>query len=191
MIVHYHLGLGANLAPSLENIKRAIEFIKQRLLLNKFEKESLVVSSFYKSLAHNAPADSHIKNQITKKHFINCVVSFRSSFNPFTLFDIIRKIESEIDPNKINNQSKKIKLWQDRLIDIDLLLAGDQIINTDLLKVPHYDLTNRAFVLKPLLEISPHLIHPKSNQALLKYSTSLPIKDWQTTQKISLSHTTS
>ena len=55
---------------------------------------------------------------------------------------------------------KRIRHWGERNIDLDLLLYDDQIINLPDLKVPHPDMQNRDFVLRPLAQIAPDTVHP-------------------------------
>ena len=55
---------------------------------------------------------------------------------------------------------KRVRRWGERNIDLDLLLYDDRIIELPELKVPHPDMQNRDFVLRPLVQIAPHMVHP-------------------------------
>jgi 7,8-dihydro-6-hydroxymethylpterin-pyrophosphokinase len=58
-----------------------------------------------------------------------------------------------------------------RTIDMDILLFGDEIIDSERLTIPHKELTNRPFALIPLVQISPKIIHPVSKKPLSEYLT--------------------
>jgi len=68
--------------------------------------------------------------------------------------DVILSIEKTL------GRERSKKGYTDRLVDIDLLFFGDKVINHSLLKIPHPALAQRRFVLVPLAEIAPDLVHP-------------------------------
>ncbi len=79
------------------------------------------------------------------------------------------EVETDLLPNQLLDESKRIEQsmgrqtavrWGRRLIDIDILFYGTEIINSDRLKIPHREMTNRNFVLIPMLEIQAELEHP-------------------------------
>jgi 7,8-dihydro-6-hydroxymethylpterin-pyrophosphokinase len=84
-----------------------------------------------------------------------------------SFFRFIKEVEQETG----RTPSEK---WGEREIDIDILYFGDQIIDNDILSVPHKGITYREFVLTPLNEIAPELIHPlfnKTSSELIKEVT--------------------
>lgn len=85
--------------------------------------------------------------------FLNQALAISTDRPPFALLDILLSIEQEM------GRERRVK-WGQRLIDIDLLFYGGVRIHTPRLKVPHPYLHKRNFVLQPLLEIAPGLIHP-------------------------------
>ncbi len=85
--------------------------------------------------------------------FYNQVLEISSAREPEELMQAFLNIESRM--GRVRREK-----WGPRIIDIDILLIGDLIIDTELLKVPHYDLHNRAFALKLICEISPDAVHP-------------------------------
>ena len=60
----------------------------------------------------------------------------------------------------------KGKRWGSRIIDLDILLADQEIVDKRTLKVPHPEMHKRRFVLMPLAELAPHVIHPQLGQSV-------------------------
>lgn len=86
--------------------------------------------------------------------FLNQVVLIKTSYNPVRLLEIIKDLEKEA------GRIKKAGGYSDRLLDIDILFYGNEIIDSENLKIPHPGLHLRRFTLVPLNEIAPGLIHP-------------------------------
>ena len=85
--------------------------------------------------------------------FMNQVVMADYSFRAAELLDGLERIETKIGRTGKGQQKP-------RVIDLDILLFGDQIIETERLSIPHRRMLSRPFVLVPLLQISPELVHP-------------------------------
>ena len=79
---------------------------------------------------------------------------------------------SEIETS-VGRQRTGIK-WESRIIDIDLLLWGNDIVKLPQLTIPHYDLSNRDFFLIPLLELNPSLVHPSTGTPLAGMLNMIP-----------------
>ena len=128
-----YLGLGANLADPLQQL------IDARSSLYRLEKSIAGrCSSFYRSspVGYDAQPD-----------FINCVVELETSATAFELLDAAQMIEARLGRQRVEgNQNAP------RVIDIDILLFGSEIIQTPKLSVPHPRMSERLFVLKPLSE---------------------------------------
>lgn len=75
---------------------------------------------------------------------------------------------------------RKDERWGPRTLDLDILLFGDEIINTERLTVPHYDMKNRQFMLYPLAEIAPELRFPsgESLQSVIAQLSAEPLTRW-------------
>ena len=95
-----------------------------------------------------------VQNQ---RDYFNMVVAVKSIYNPFKVLKIISKIEN--DMGRIRK-----KKWDSRIIDIDILFFGKQIIKSKELIIPHKHLDQRMFVLRPLADIAPFFIHPESKK---------------------------
>lgn len=87
--------------------------------------------------------------------FLNAVIELETGLSAQKLLFECQKIESKLGRNRDN----EIR-WGERLVDIDILFYGNEIIVTDNLKIPHKYLHKRAFVLVPMLEIASEFVHP-------------------------------
>jgi 2-amino-4-hydroxy-6-hydroxymethyldihydropteridine diphosphokinase len=86
--------------------------------------------------------------------FLNQVIQTETVLSPWELLAYLKKIEKKIG-------RKPSFLFGPRLVDIDILLYGDQVVHEEELIIPHEKMFERAFVLVPLAEIAPGLMHPK------------------------------
>ncbi|MBU2925072.1 2-amino-4-hydroxy-6-hydroxymethyldihydropteridine diphosphokinase [Colwellia sp. 4_MG-2023] len=135
-----YIGLGSNLSEPIEQVKNAIKAIR------KITQSSILsVSSLYLSKPMG-PQD--------QDNYINAVLSLETSLSPIELLDALQAIENEF------GRVRKENRWGARILDLDILLFGNQVINSERLVIPHYGMTEREFVLIPLAEISPLLQLP-------------------------------
>ena len=86
--------------------------------------------------------------------FLNQVIGINTEFEPHVALKKILNIETEL--GRVRNSEQCI----DRVIDIDILFFNNQVIQTDNFIVPHKEIQNRKFVLKPLCEVVPDYLHP-------------------------------
>ena len=141
MTKRVYLSLGTNLGNKKENLTRAIEALS--LALGKCVAES--------SFIETEPWGFESSNS-----FLNCVAAFDTDIAPLELLDTTERIERMLG----RTQKSQGGNYHDRLIDIDILLYGDNIIESDRLTIPHPLMHRRTFVLEPLAEIAPDTIHP-------------------------------
>ncbi len=134
-----YLGLGSNIGNRIGYIRRSLVALS-RLPKTKVTK----VSSLYETEPYGK------KEQ---PWFINIVVEVSTELGPLELFKKCKSIE-----NKLGRQKRE--KWAEREIDIDILLYDEIIFSTPELQIPHPDMHNRRFVLIPLSEIAPNIIHP-------------------------------
>ncbi|VEE61344.1 2-amino-4-hydroxy-6-hydroxymethyldihydropteridinepyrophosphokinase [Shewanella putrefaciens] len=133
------VALGANLEDPKAQLDNAVVALSALA-----ENQSLKVSPYYGS----APM-----GDVVQPDYINAVASFETSLAPIALLDALQEIE--------NTQGRVRKEhWGPRTLDLDLLLYGDAIIDEPRLKVPHYGMKERSFVLVPLAAIAPDLVLP-------------------------------
>lgn len=140
-----YLGLGSNIEDKLNYIISAVKKISKLKGTN-----ILRSSSFYRTEPWGI---------ISQEEFINSIVEIESTLTPGKLFKEIKKIETDLG-------RKKRKKWHEREIDIDILFYNDEIINTRELTIPHPEIQNRKFVLIPMCELNPALVHPVLNSSL-------------------------
>lgn len=93
--------------------------------------------------------------------FLNCACVGTTDRPVDVIYDLINAIHGELS-------RKQRPRWHEREIDVDLLIYGSHIIETETIVVPHPRMHQRAFVLKPLSEIAPSLMHPIFNQSMLQ-----------------------
>ena len=135
-----YLGLGSNLADPVSQISAALE------ALDKMPDSSVICcSSLYRSLPMG-PQD--------QPDYVNAVVLIQTGLAPLPLLQAIQQIELQ------HGRTRKAERWGPRTLDIDILLYGNQQIDSEQLVVPHYGMKNREFVLYPLFEIAPQLQLP-------------------------------
>ena len=136
-----YLGLGTNLGDRQENLTRAIEALSLALGTCKAQ------SSFLETEPWGFESDNG---------FLNCVVAFDTELTPTELLDTTERIERELGRTVKSTGGN----YHDRLIDIDILLYGNTVIESERLTLPHPLMHLRDFVLAPLAEIAPGTVHP-------------------------------
>jgi 2-amino-4-hydroxy-6-hydroxymethyldihydropteridine diphosphokinase len=140
--VTVYLGLGSNLGDRQSNLNLAIDFLKERM---KIEKPSPIYDT--------APVGN-----TNQPRFLNMVVQVSTRLTAPTLLFMVKGIEAKLG---------RVPIDTPRPIDIDILFYGDQVINTPpQLIIPHPRLVERAFVLVPLTDIAPDFIHPVNKKTV-------------------------
>jgi len=143
------LGLGSNLGNSSGVLQDAVD------TLTTDDKTHLVaLSSFYQS-APMGPQD--------QPDYINAVCQISTSHSPESLLALCQDIE-----NQFGRERNPDERWGPRTLDIDILLFGEEKVNTPELTIPHVGMAEREFVLVPLFELVPNLIMP-NGQPLAKW----------------------
>ena len=140
-----YLSLGTNQGDKLENLQNAIHLIDESI--GGVQK----ISAIYKS-----PSWGFEGNE-----FFNICISVSTDQLPATLLESLLAIEKELGRTRANQEG-----YQNRNIDIDILLFEDEVILSKTLTVPHSKMLERKFVLLPLVEIAPNTIHPIEKKQL-------------------------
>lgn len=134
------IALGSNLNQPLAQVEAALDAIRQ------IPNTQLINCSRFYRTKPLGPQD--------QPDYLNAVVELETSLEPEQLLDATQAIEQN------QGRVRKDERWGPRTLDLDILLFGNQMINTERLTVPHYDMHNRAFMLYPLAEIAPDLVFP-------------------------------
>lgn len=135
-----YIGLGSNLANPVEQIQQACNALAA-LPQTRF----LRCSAFYRS---------HPMGPENQSDYINAVAEISTRLSPESLLSCLQEIEAS--QGRVRDGHR----WHARTIDLDILLYGNQIIETENLKIPHSGMHQRAFVLYPLAELVPDLVIP-------------------------------
>ena len=145
-----YLSLGSNLGNREQNLEEAVRKVSA---LGRV----VNASSFYET----EPVE--VTDQ---PWFLNCVLALETTAEPAQLMRELLRIEHEMGRQRLVKKGP-------RSIDIDILLFGNAVVNTPDLTIPHPEMTRRRFVLEPLAEIAPELLHPVSQKTVTRLLAEL------------------
>lgn len=152
-IVLAYIGLGSNLNNPVAQLKRALQSL--RSLKNCI---FICNSTFHQSIAIGPGK---------QQDYLNAVAKISTTLHPCQLLEKLQAIEDS------QQRTRSIR-WGARTIDLDILLYGNEIINSADLIIPHPQLNKRPFVIEPLLEIEPDLELP-TGESLVSFSASFQL----------------
>lgn len=136
-----YLGLGSNLGDKRNNLLQAVALISERV------GRVVCLSRFY---------ETEPWGYASNNTYLNAALGVETSLSPLEILSITQAIERELGRQKKSMNRE----YFDRPIDIDLLLMDDLVIDSDALILPHPLMHERLFVLEPLVEIVPTVVHP-------------------------------
>lgn len=142
-----YLGLGTNLGDKEANLRTAIYKLQERI------GKQVSLSSFYETAPWGFESDHS---------FLNAAIGLETNLSPIEILHITQEIEKELGRTKKSVNGS----YSDRLIDIDILLYDTLVLQTPELTIPHPLMTERDFVMKPLIEIAGNVIHPTLQKTL-------------------------
>jgi 2-amino-4-hydroxy-6-hydroxymethyldihydropteridine diphosphokinase len=144
------IGLGSNLADSPNQIERAVQLLEENLGTR------LITSSLYFSEPVEVREQPWFYNQVG--YFIE-----KKGLTPFMVLKILKNIEQTMG---------RVKTYRygPRIIDLDLLLYKDWVFESESLIIPHPKMNERLFVIAPLVELAPELIHPRCKLSMKEIS---------------------
>lgn len=148
-----YIGLGNNLGDRVAHLRSAVNAIQHL-------GDSMSVSSVYESEPFGIGDDE-------QPMYLNMVVSIQTELDAEQLLSELMDIERA-------NGRVRIRINASRTLDLDILMFGDELIETSALAVPHPRMHKRAFVMLPLAEIAPHSVHPVLHRTMLEIAGDLP-----------------
>jgi 2-amino-4-hydroxy-6-hydroxymethyldihydropteridine diphosphokinase len=140
-----YVGLGSNIDPEL-NLHLGIRELRERY-------GELELSAVYRSKAVGFEGED----------FLNLVARFESNESPVSICEEIELIHN------LTGRDRDSGKWESRPLDIDLLLYNDLVIDEPPVRVPRKDVLEYSFVLRPLAELSPDLVHPLTGKTMLEH----------------------
>lgn len=155
----YFIALGSNLGSKVRNLSAAITAIDEQVGIVTARSE------FYQSPALVHPDNS----ERNPPDYLNAVISIRSRLSPQKVLASLLKIEAAVGRNRL----LELEPWSSRIIDLDLIAAGEDILEEPNLIVPHPRMHQRRFVLEPLAEIAPDWVHPILKRSVRDLLSSL------------------
>lgn len=148
-----YIGLGTNIGNKRRNLITAAALLAERA------GDVLSISSFYETEPWGFESDNT---------FLNAALLLETELEPLQLLSLTQEIEKEM-----GRTQKSDGAYHDRIIDLDILLYDLCVINDAALVVPHPLMHKRQFVMEPLAEIAPMLVHPILNKTMLELAEEI------------------
>jgi 2-amino-4-hydroxy-6-hydroxymethyldihydropteridine diphosphokinase len=150
--VPVYLSLGSNLGNRQANLDMALHLLSERMRMGK-------ISSIY---------DTEPLGNVNQPRFLNLAAEVFTRLSPEGLLALTKGIE-----RKMGRYSRS---GEPRVIDIDIVLYGDTVLDTPDLVIPHPKMAERSFVLMPLAEIAPDLVHPVLKKTIKELNKAIKEK---------------
>ncbi len=139
------LSLGSNMGDKEGYLNNAIAAIKANKAIRNVKVSSFIITKPY--------------GGVEQDDFLNCAVTFDTWLTPRELFIFTAALEEAANRERLVH-------WGPRTLDVDILLFGLNVVSDDDLCIPHVDMINRGFVIEPLKEIAPYMVHPLINKRI-------------------------
>ncbi|MEA4884778.1 MAG: 2-amino-4-hydroxy-6-hydroxymethyldihydropteridine diphosphokinase [Clostridia bacterium] len=152
-----YFGLGSNIGDRLGNLRQSAAIISSASGMS-----SPAVSRVY---------ETEPWGPVQQPSFLNCVVMAHTSLAPAELLALAASVETALG-------RVRLERWGPRSIDVDILLLGDERVNTADLVIPHPRMWERAFVLIPLADLSPNMIVPLNVLASMGLADSVRLREF-------------
>lgn len=144
-MANIYLGLGSNIDAE-KNLGLAVRELRQRY-------GELDISTVYRSAAVGFRGDD----------FLNLVVRLWSEESPLAICEEIERLHN------LSGRARGSEKWASRPLDIDLLLYNDLVVDESPVRVPRSDILEYSFVLRPLAELAPDVVHPVTGKTMLRH----------------------
>lgn len=147
-----YIGLGSNMGDRERYLEDAVEALRKHPLI-----EVKKVSEYIQTEPYGG---------VEQEDFLNGALELETLLRPEELLEVLHEIENEA------GRERTVR-WGPRTLDLDILFYDKLTYESDTLIIPHVDLTNRSFVLKPLAQIAPYLRHPVTGKTVQELMESL------------------
>lgn len=147
-----YIGLGSNMGDRERYLEDAVEALRKHPLI-----EVKKVSEYIQTQPYGG---------VEQEDFLNGALELETLLRPEELLEVLHEIENEA------GRERTVR-WGPRTLDLDILFFDKLTYESDTLIIPHVDLTNRSFVLKPLAQIAPYLRHPVTGKTVQELLESL------------------
>ncbi len=134
-----YIGVGSNMGDCRSNIETAVKYINDSIFNKNVNVSTLIKTKPY--------------GYVDQNDFLNGAIAIKTMLSPEELLHFLQKIELDL------HRTREIH-WGPRTIDLDIELYDNLVINEPDLKIPHHEMHKRDFVLQPLCELNPYLVHP-------------------------------
>ena len=142
-----YIGIGGNMGEKEKNVKVALELIN-----NSYHTQITKTSKFY---------ETKPMGYLKQEDFLNCAIEVKTLLMPLELIRFLLSIEKEL-------KRERVIRWGPRTIDLDVLLYDNIISSQEEIILPHPRMQDRMFVLEPLCDIAPYVIHPILNKSIIQ-----------------------
>ena len=149
-----YIAVGSNMGDSRDHIARALAQLKKNKDIRVTK-----VSELLETLPYGG---------VEQDNFVNGMFEIRTLLPPEELLQELHRIE------QIEGRERKIH-WGPRTLDLDIIFYDDMVYSSDDLVIPHIDMENRYFVLKPLSELTPNFRHPINHKTVMQMLQELPV----------------
>lgn len=152
-MIRCFIGLGSNLNDPIHQVKSALQ--------------ALATDARIRFVKHSPLYRSEPVGPAGQPDYINAVAEIFTALSPYELLDLLQQIEQD-------HQRVRQVRWGPRTLDLDLLLYGDELLNTERLTLPHPHMTVRNFVLRPLADLDEKLSLP-GGEKIINYLADCPM----------------
>ncbi len=147
-----YIGIGGNMGDKEKNVKESLGLIN-----NSYHTKITKTSKFY---------ETKPVGYLEQDDFLNCAIEIKTLLNPLELVRFLLSIEKEL-------KRERVIRWGPRTVDLDVLLYDDIISSQEEIILPHPRMQERMFVLEPLCDIAPYVMHPILNKSIIEIKASL------------------
>jgi 2-amino-4-hydroxy-6-hydroxymethyldihydropteridine diphosphokinase len=155
------IGLGSNAGDRVGYVQQAMQFLKDIPRIKVID-----CSSLY---------ETEPIGRANSAWFVNAVAAVDTTLSAEMLLDICSDIEKRLTEfHSKESFSSRRDNGDSRIIDIDILFFGDDVFDSSYLRVPHPNISQKAYALVPLLEVAPNFVHPILNKTVTQLHEALP-----------------